>query len=369
MKLIVNTITGWEEPPRARHQLTYALAKKGNEIIFVTKNKIGWPAIRTAAFSENIMVVTPFFPLDYKFRYRLPIINEIFQRWLYRKLFKIYKDMLVINFDFTAHRIFSYFSNVVYYCNDEYIGNSKYRLAMVSYYHQMCENRVIKNAKFCIATSGYLVDKIRKINSQVYYIPLGAPSPNYIPTDIVHDNSPSRSTIRPIHVGLVGFLSKRQISLEVINKILSSGMILSFVGPIEQDFLDAIKDKKNLVIRGILTGKELFETIITFDVGIAPYNLSRANKGTTPNKMWQYLSMGKPVVVSNLPNLEEMHIPEKVIYIAATEDDFIPQIILASQENTSQLEQKRIHFANLNTWDHRVDEFLLLMKKYFGNKS
>ncbi|NJO68606.1 MAG: hypothetical protein HC830_04420 [Bacteroidetes bacterium] len=155
MKLIVNTITGWEEPPRARHQLSYALNNLGHTIVFVAKNKIGKPRIEFAQVKENFFLVTPYFPVDYRFRYRIPLLNEIYQFWLHRQIKKLYPDYLVINFDFTAHLLFRFFKNVIYYCNDEYIGNSKYPIGLINYYHRQVEAKLTRKADLCIATSHF----------------------------------------------------------------------------------------------------------------------------------------------------------------------------------------------------------------------
>ena len=76
MKYLINTITAWDEPPRARHQVAEAIAKN-NEVIFIARNERGKPRIETSIINENLTVITPFFPIDYRLRYRLTIIKVI----------------------------------------------------------------------------------------------------------------------------------------------------------------------------------------------------------------------------------------------------------------------------------------------------
>ena len=78
MKYLINTITSWQEPPRARHQVAQALAKN-NEVIFVARNEIGMPKLEIYRTNEYLTVITPYYPIDYRIRFRLPLFNEIYQ--------------------------------------------------------------------------------------------------------------------------------------------------------------------------------------------------------------------------------------------------------------------------------------------------
>jgi len=363
MKFIVNTITGWEEPPRARHQLTHALVKAGHEVVFVAKNKVGRPFIQFSNETKNIVLVTPYIPIDYRFRYRLPVINELYQNWLFSWLKKHYPDYIVINFDFTAYRLNSFFNKVIYYCNDEYIGNSKYPNFFINKYHQFCEKALTEKSKFGIGTAKSIVDKLKQFNSNIFNIPLGAPSLDF--TGGGNFNKKINRQSLPLNIGLVGFITTRNISVYLVNKILDEGFKLTIVGPVEDEFLKQIPDQAFLELKGSLIGEKLFEVIADFDIAIAPYDLKKANAGTTPNKIWQYLVMGKPVIVSNLPNIHSMNIPDKLIYIATDDNDFIPLIKQAHYENTLELIDSRIKFAKENSWDERAKEFISLVRIYF----
>jgi len=79
--------------------------------------------------------------------------------------------------------------------------------------------------------------------------------------------------------------------------------------------LKKICQNEKIIFAGELKGQSLITELKKIDVGLALYNLNRVNKGTTSNKLWQYLAMGKPVVVSNLPNLRDNFFPAKSVYI------------------------------------------------------
>ena len=71
------TKTNWDEPPRARHQLAIALAKK-NKVVFVAINKIGKPSLEITSVDKNLTIVTPSWHINGKVSYRIPIINEFY---------------------------------------------------------------------------------------------------------------------------------------------------------------------------------------------------------------------------------------------------------------------------------------------------
>jgi len=140
---VVNTVTSWNEPPRARHQLTKELAKN-RPVIFVGRNELGVPRIEISQFSDLLKILIPYYPVDYRLRWRVPLINELYQRWLFRTLSIEFGEnaIRVINFDNTATQLFKYFKNVVYYCNDEWLLKINAKSEFVVHYWKFVENQV-----------------------------------------------------------------------------------------------------------------------------------------------------------------------------------------------------------------------------------
>ncbi len=86
------------------------------------------------------------------------------------------------------------------------------------------------------------------------------------------------------------------------------------------------------------------------------YNSLQKNKlteATDPVKIYEYLSSGKPVVSTDLGELERLR---EIIYIAKNNEDFLNMLEIALKENDPIVKQKRISFAKENTWDKRVSE-------------
>jgi hypothetical protein len=365
MLFLINTLTHWNEPPRARHQVAYTLSKE-HKVIFVAAVKPGLPGIKSAIIKENLEILTPYYPILHKIRYRIPFINEIYQNWLFRRLKKKYSDYVVINFDFTATRIYNYFTNVIYYCNDSFSAISKHiNPFFIAKYHQRCESQVAARARFCIAVSPMLRDNLLKYNQNSFEIPLGSP-------DIEQYNIPVKEIMvdnEIIHVGLMGFIKLYNISYQAINYILQDDKIqLTLIGPVENKFLEQIKRKDRLTMTGSLTGESLYKEINKFDVTIAPYSarLTKDNKSGvgTGSKIYHYLAMGKPVVISYMAGLSKINLPDGFLYIAKSDKEFPDLIHKAKSENTKKLIRQRIDFAMNNTWTKRMEDFIAYIQRF-----
>lgn len=362
MKFLINTITNWDEPPRARHQIAQTLSKN-HTVCFISANKIGWPNIENIPIDKNLQVLVPYFPISYKIRYRLPVINGIYQHWLFRKIRKEYTSYTILNFDFTARQIFKYFNNVVYYCNDNFTAISKrLNTKFIVNYHKKCEQYMAKNAAFCVTTTQVLKSNLEKYTHKVHEIQLGGPSIK----DISINPKEKTNNTTTINVGLVGYIRKYNLSYTLINNLSAhSGIRLTFVGPVEKAFIQNLNDLEKIKMCGVLTGTELYEEVYKFDVAIAPYNGDKLHEGGTPNKLWIYFALGKPIVVSDLVALKNLRFPEKSLYVSKNEEEFLNLTLKAYEENSPELAKKRKVFADENSWDSRMEQFLELHNTYF----
>ena len=358
MKFLIITLTSWDEAPRARHQLTKELLKLGHEVYFVEKNSMGFPGIKIHETVENFTLISTRFIPGYKFRFRLPIVNEIYQHWLFRSLKARLGDMLVITFDFTAHKLPAYFSNSVYYCNDEAIGNTTVKSTLVDMYWQRCEKAVVSNSNLCITTSNYLYCKIFRWNRRVFEIPLGGPDPASIGP---LEKGPK--TDKPV-LGLVGFIRDMTISVEVINELLrEKNFIIRLIGSVGDKFLSKIEHSEDIEFLGVLKDQALYNAIGQFDVAIIPYNLEELNPGATSNKLYIHFACGVPVVMSAIPNLNAKSFPRGSVYLSQDNSDFSELVKEAMKQEDPGYAEMRKKFAAQNTWEMRAAEFIHILKE------
>lgn len=345
--LVYTTVTTWDEPPRARHQVTNELKADG-VVYFVERNRVGRPRVELRKAENNVVVITPYFPVVYKVRYRTAGLNEIYHNWLLKKIKDLEVEFdMVISFDYTAPAINRYFDNVVFYCADDNVGFGNFNPSFINKYHTRTERMVAEKAKVCIVTSDYMGGKIGNYNRNTHVIPLGAPVIEYEKL-----NLPVKGKDLPT-LAIVGYLDYN-LDMELLYKLLDKFPTI-FIGPVSEANKQKLARFKNAQFVGPKTGKDLYDCLSQADVCIAPYDVSKLNKGATPNKLWLYLALGKPAVVTNMPNINSWHFDDGVVY-KCDNDQFIDCCIRAYHEDTPELAKKRVEVARSNSWKNRVQQ-------------
>lgn len=357
MKYLVNTITtSWNEPPRARHQVALSLARKGEAVVFVARNEKGRPKIELSDVKSNLTLITPYYPVDYRIRYRLPLLNESYQHWLFKRLSKLVgneKNIRVINFDFSATQIFKYFSNVIYYCSDDPLMHVTPDRFMTPYFN-ICEKIIMRKASFIVVVSNYLM-KSKKSN-ETHLIYLGADG-------YCFSNVPNTKS-QKIVLNFLGNIDDSRLQIDWVRAIAEEFPLwqIDLVGPVSKNVHSGLSCIKNVKFQGIKQGYELVDMISKCSVGIIPFrNNRRMRTCSANNKYWQYLAMGKPVVYRNLPYL--LDVPEHLMYRVDNYSEFKQKILKAIESDNSNFVNKRIEFARENTWDKRIEQLLSLYDK------
>lgn len=345
--LVYTTVTTWDEPPRARHQVTNELKSEG-VVYFVERNRVGRPRIELRKAEDNVVVITPYFPVIYKLRYRTAGLNEIYHNWLLKKIRDLETEFeMVISFDYTAPAINRFFDNVVFYCADDNVGFGNFNPFFINRYHTRTERLVAEKARVCITTSDYMGTKIGSYNRNTHVVPLGAPLVEYPPL-----NFPEKKKDLPT-LGIVGYLDSN-LDMDLLYRLLDQFDTI-FIGPVSEANRQKLARFKNARFVGPKTGKDLYECLAEADVCIAPYDVKKLNKGATPNKLWLYMALGKPAVVTNMPNIESWQFEDGLVY-KCDNDCFIDRCIQAYREDSPELAQKRIETARANSWKNRVEK-------------
>jgi hypothetical protein len=345
--LIYPTVTSWNEPPRARHQVANELKKDGT-VYFVEKNRVGRPRIDVREVEPNVFVITPYYWLDYRVRYRTPVVNEAYHNWLLSSISRLGVAFeLVFCFDYTAPAIHRYFNNVIFYAVDDNVGFGNFNPFFVNRYHTHTERRVAERAQLCVVTSVYMAGKIGRYNPATHVVPLGAPPIDHKPSAQLKKQNGA-----PV-LGLVGYLDNN-LDFSLIASLLEE-FVIHFIGPAGAATRERLSSFPNARMLGPKTGEELYRSLEEVDACIAPYDVRLLNKGATPNKLWLYLAMGKPAIFTEMPNTRDWHFEEGTVY-QCTRDRFLECCREAVRSDRPELAQKRIALARANSWEARVAE-------------
>lgn len=112
---------------------------------------------------------------------------------------------------------------------------------------------------------------------------------------------------------------------------------------------------KNVKLLGEIPYKELCFYLKYVTVGLIPFCINPLIDCCNPVKLYEMMSMGIPVVMTEMPDVLTLK-NDELYYVSKTYDNFIENIKVALNEN-GEMKEKRIEFARNNSWDKRVDNF------------
>jgi len=119
---------------------------------------------------------------------------------------------------------------------------------------------------------------------------------------------------------------------------------------------------ENVRILGQRPYQEMPAYLREFDVCLIPLRLSGITGAADPVKLYEYFSLGKPVVATAMRELAAFG---DLLYLAGGREDFIRRIDEAVAERDPQIRQRRIDFARANTWAARVASMDAEIRKAF----
>jgi glycosyltransferase involved in cell wall biosynthesis len=157
-----------------------------------------------------------------------------------------------------------------------------------------------------------------------------------------------RDLPKPI-VGFYGGMDEYRMDVELMIKIarhIAPGTLV-LIGPKQMD-LSRVLAEPNVKHIDQVPPQDLAAHAAHFDVGIIPFLQNEFNKMCNPTKLKEYLALGYPIVVMNLPAFEQY---KSLIYKSNSHDEFLTNLDKARQENDSSLIEQRRSMVAESSWD------------------
>jgi glycosyltransferase involved in cell wall biosynthesis len=294
----------------------------------------------------------------------VPVLQRIFDRGVARAVENAvrgagHENALYVNFqfDFPALMKSRSLANSVYLCNDDFTVDLP--PGRVRQYAEARERETVRAADLCLAVSPPLVSKLERLGGMAkLFIPGYAPSGEALP-----DREP-RADGR-VRVCFMGYLNSRILFDWLLRLLEYPAIELNLIGADQTGGrLSGLSDRPNLRHFGELRERELEVRMSEADVFVIPYDTNlQANRVIyTPNKLFQYLACGRPIVISDLP--EFVSLPEKFLYRAQNAGDFAEAVLRAAREDTPELRAARTKHATENTWDARGDQLHTMLERF-----
>jgi glycosyltransferase involved in cell wall biosynthesis len=142
------------------------------------------------------------------------------------------------------------------------------------------------------------------------------------------------------------------------------------VGPLQTSSRE-LRHIPNVHLIGPKAHEELPDYIRRFDVGIVPYLHNNYTATVVPTKIIEYLAAGKPVVSTNLPEVNTFNGKHEVIVTSPNSSaEFVASIERALDSSGEEdVVARRQTVAALNDWEDRYERMSCLIELELQKKS
>lgn len=282
-------------------------------------------------------------------------LDKQYMKWsieALRQKFNIGQTASIVDLPFWSMLVFDLEDNkVIYDCMDEHAGFSNTSDELLA-----LEPSLMNRADAIVASSDVLYQKARSLNPSVHLIRNAGEfahfsmKPSYTPIDIAKVHQPI--------VGYIGAIAD-WFDMALVYELAKNNPDWNFVLVGDTYYSDTsnIMKLENVFILGEKQYHELPAYLHAFDVCIIPFIINSLTLATNPVKVYEYLSAGKPVVATPLPELAPMN---EYVSLASGLKEFEAAIARGLQENgeeQARARERRRQFAAENTWEHRYKDF------------
>lgn len=379
----------WDFIWQGHQEIMSTLASQGGRVLFIENTGVRPPRLRdlprlrqrlrnrmrgTGGFREegpNLFVMSPVVvPLPYsrvaRWINRVLLVRAI-RRWMKATEFG---RPVVWTFLPTplAHELIRHLDPAltIYYCIDDLASSSAEAGRIVK-----SEKEMFRRADLVFVTSEKLRRRAAEETPRVHLFPFGVKfesfeqvrrAPREAPKDIA-------SLPRPL-VGYVGGLHQwvdQDLVVDVAGRL--PGMTFVFVGPAQTD-MSRLEQCPNVVLLGAKPHTELPAYVREFEVGIVPYRLSDYTENVYPTKLNEYLSMGIPVVASDLFEIRRFNAEHHdIVSVADDGAAFADAIQRAVRDNSQECADRRIEVARGNSWRSRIEKMSALIDEAVAERA
>jgi GT2 family glycosyltransferase/glycosyltransferase involved in cell wall biosynthesis len=232
---------------------------------------------------------------------------------------------------------------LVYDCMDEWDSFPGMKPQLL-----VAEERLVAEADLVTVSARRLFEKWHGRNARVVLVRNA--------TDFEHFATPtSERFLGDVKHPIVGYFGAiaAWFDVDLLARAASQRPDCSFVviGGVFDVNVDALTKLPNVHLLGQQPYARMPGYLRDFDVCMIPFVVNEITAATDPVKFYEYISLGKPVVSSYMPELEPF---ADLLYLANDEEDFLRKLDLALSENDSALRTRRVEVARENTWPARA---------------
>lgn len=216
---------------------------------------------------------------------------------------------------------------------------------------------LLENSDVVVASSSYLERAARRYNNNVIVVRNGTEFEHFHQSFGKKDGKQTIGYYGAIahwfDLDKIKYLSERFPNVDII--------LIGDVTAGEKE----LRKLPNIKLLGEKAYKDLPELIVPFDVCLIPFDAStNLIQATNPVKFYEYLSAGKKIVATEIPELEPFR--DKYVYLANDNKTFGDYVELCLKgEDLLASPEECARFAKENDWSERVKQFNIAVQEVF----
>lgn len=391
-EFVMISTADWDNPFWTNKQhIAKRLADRGYKVLYVnslglrkpsgSRKDLGRIARRLGQFfgglnrvHPNLWVWSPIAIPYHKFRFVRKLnflIVRLFLQYYIRKL--KFRDYATWTYNPISEPLIGLDERLsVYHCVDEISAQPGMPETVI----KSEEGKLLESVDLVFATSPLLYETRKAANAQTYYSPNVADFAHFtkarqteteIPPDIRQFTGPK--------VGFIGAINGYKLDLPLLKEAAANHPEVHFllIGQIGEGDpwtdVGMLENSSNIHLLGPRPYDSLPGYIKAFDVCLLPNVLNEYTKFMFPMKYFEYLSAGKPVVMTPLPALRDYY---RCGYVAGDSEVFSRAIGEALNERSRAdyplLVEERIAEARRHDWEARLDDMLGAIRRHAGRK-
>jgi len=254
---------------------------------------------------------------------------------------------------------------LVYYCIDDLTSSSSAARRI-----GQSEARLLQMADLVFVTSEKLRQRAARFTERVALFPFGVDFETF--ERVREESKEIPEDLRPLPKPVIGYIGgiHRWVDQDLLAALAQAMPQASIVliGPLQTD-VSKLTRCPNIHLLGARTHAQLPYYIKGFDVGIISYRLSDYTAHVYPTKLNEYLSMGIPVVATDLPEIRRFNAQAgQLVAIARDAPEFIDAIQRALASSTPEASRRRIAVAQQNSWRMRIAQMSALIEREIAER-
>ena len=227
------------------------------------------------------------------------------------------------------------------------------------------ENRICHASDKIITSSVYLKDRLMKeygIQGEKITVIKNAVDQSFVTQEIkqVKLNHPNL-----MYLGTIS----EWIDIESLNVLAKANpnYTIYLVGPVAVEIKKQIeKLSDNIKLLGVIPHEAIKSYILEGDIMLIPFKVSKLIEGVDPVKMYEYLTIRKPVISTYWEELA-CYKQNKLVYFYNNAEELKEKVesIIKTNENTNVYGDNTIdlEFANKNSWEMRMYDYIRVINR------